>query len=38
MVLNQDIKGISGATISSKAAISSAKDALIIFEEVYKKK
>jgi Na+-translocating ferredoxin:NAD+ oxidoreductase RnfG subunit len=36
--VNKDIKGISGATISSKAAANSAKDGIAIIEEVYKKR
>ncbi len=36
--VNNDIKGVTGATISSKAVTSAVKDALVIYEEVFKKK
>lgn len=36
--VNKDIKGVTGATISSKAVASAVKDSLVIYEEVYKKK
>jgi Na+-translocating ferredoxin:NAD+ oxidoreductase RnfG subunit len=38
IAVNDDIKGVSGATISSKSAASAARDAIILFEEVYSKR
>ncbi len=36
--VGNDIKGVTGATVSSKAVTHAVKDSLVIYEEVYKKK